>query len=97
MFSTGLGVREKFIVEVALSYPQSNIDDANEAFTAPCCYCGGECPSLEAEGDSAFCDGYAGDPDGFYADSETVEISCNGKVHEKIRSEEVEHLRLLYE
>lgn len=84
--------REKLIIKAALLYAAANREDLNDAFAAPCAYCGGSCSTVEAENDDAYCDGFAGDVDGLYADPEAVEIQIEGEHTEKIDETELKTL-----
>lgn len=84
--------REKLVIKAALLYAAANREDLNDAFAAPCAYCGGDCPLLDAENDGSYCDGFAGDVDGLYADPEAAEIQVEGETTERIDETELEAL-----
>ncbi len=84
--------RNKLIKKLALSYLKANLDDVLEACMADCPYCGGECPSSDADEEDAYCDGWAGDIDGLAAKHEKEMMNCCGTTMPAITEEELENL-----
>lgn len=84
--------RNKLIKKLALSYLKANLDDVLEACMADCPYCGGECPSSDADEEDAYCDGWAGDIDGLAAEYEKEMMNCCGTTMPAITEEELENL-----
>jgi len=84
--------RNKLIKKLALSYLKANLDDVLEACRADCPYCGGECPSSDADEEDAYCDGWAGDIDGLAAEYEKEMMNCCGTTMPAITEKELENL-----